>query len=83
MAFRECQVVVVLGTSTQPSHLMNVHLVPSLPVTLPVPMTLPSYPFENLGLHPFHALEIQNLVLNLVHVLRRVFLFTPRCLDSP
>ena len=78
MAFRNCQVVVVLGTSTQPSHLMDVHLV--LPVILP--MTLPSYPLENLGLHPFHALEIRNVVLNLVRV-RRVFLFTPRCLDSP
>ena len=68
-----------LGTSTQLSHPVNVHL--ALPVT--VPKALPSYPSEMLGFYPLRALEILNLVLNLARVLRRVFLFTPRCLDFP
>jgi hypothetical protein len=63
---------VALGTSTQPSHLVTVHL--ALLVT--VSMALPSHPSENYVFYPSRALVIRNLVLNLVCV-RRVFLFTP------
>jgi hypothetical protein len=80
IAFRKCQVAVASGTSTQPSHPMNGHLV--LPVAVSMTRALPSYPSGNPGFYPFRALEIRNLVLNLVRI-RRVFFLTPSSSGFP